>query len=321
MQIGIIFSIAPLMRFLTPFLFLKLFELTKKVLHISLFVMGVCLPFLYISIENFLFFGLLNIVFGVATGLVMPYVETYSLVVLKKERYGRARLFGSIGFMLVVLILAKILSDNYIGLHFISFAILASIIFALIISRDSSHFSNEVQEKDDFSLQKNLALWLSLFLMQVSFGAFYSFFTIYQVDHGVSLETVSYLWSFGVICEIVLFYFQAKFLKFDLLKIIKFTVAMSVLRWLILYLFPESLTLSYVSQSFHAFSFALYHTATLSFLYIMYKNKNLAAQFYFGVGFGLGGFIGSLGAGYFYGDHLFLFSALSAFFALVFLFL
>ncbi len=314
-------SIAPLIRFLTPFLFLKLFKLTKKVLYLSLFIMGICLPLLYVSIENFYLFALLNIVFGSATGLVIPYIETYSLIKLKKERYGKSRLFGSIGFMLVALVLAKVLNNHHMGLHFISFTILASIFFALIISKDKNYLFNKDKSGDDFLLLKHWNLWISIFLMQVSFGAFYSFFTLYESEHGVNLEYISYLWSFGVICEIVLFYFQAKFLIFDFLKIIKFCIAITIIRWLILYLFPDSLFLTFISQSFHAFSFALYHTAILSLLHQLYKNKNLVAQFYFGIGFGLGGFIGSLLAGYFYGENLFLFSALSAFFALVFLFM
>ena len=58
--------------------------------------------------------------------------------------------------------------------------------------------------------------------MQMSFGAFYNFFTIYETEHGISLEMTSYLWSFGVICEILMLYFQAPLLKNNLLNVIKF---------------------------------------------------------------------------------------------------
>ncbi len=314
-QIGIIFSIPPLMRFLTPFFFLKLFSLTKKVLHITLIMMLMSIPLLYLTIDNFTSFIFANIFFGISFGLVLPYIETYSLSKLKKERYGKARLFGSIGFMLIALILAKIFS-NEIGLHFIAITITASVIFAYIISGDDEHFNNKKDlNKEPFLLTKHAPLWISIFLMQVSFGSFYSFFTIYETDHGVNLDTVSYLWSFGVVCEIVLFYYQAKVIQFDLLKIIKFTILITAFRWLMLFLFPSSLLITYLSQSLHAFSFALYHTATISFLYILYKNKKLALQFYSGLGFGLGGFLGSLIAGYFYGEFLFLSSAIVAFMA------
>jgi PPP family 3-phenylpropionic acid transporter len=320
-QIGIIFSIPPLMRFLTPFFFLKLFTLTQKVLHITLIMMILSVPLLYISIENFIWFAIANIFFGVSFGLTLPYIESYALTVLQKDKFGRSRLFGSIGFTLVALVLARVF-DTQMGLHFIAVSVVLSSFFAYIISLDDEHFHNEIKEKKDgFDLKNHIPLWVSIFLMQVGFGAFYSFFTIYENEHGISLEVISYLWSFGVLCEIILFYFQEHIIKFDLLKIIKFTIFMTAIRWLILYLFPSSLTLAYLSQSFHALSFALYHTATLSYLYKLYSDKKLAAQFYYGFGFGLGGFVGSLVAGYFYGEYLFLSSAIITLLAMIALYI
>ena len=320
-QIGIIFSIPPLMRFLTPFFFLKLFDLSKKVLHITLVFMLASIPLLYLTIHDFYLFALSNIFFGISFGLVLPYIETYALSVLKKERYGKSRLWGSIGFALVALVLAQIF-DNDIGLHFIAVSIILSAFFAYVISYNDGHFSDTKDEtKSTFSLYEHMPLWISIFLMQVSFGAFYSFFTIYETDHGISLETVSYLWTFGVLCEIILFYYQAHIIKFDLIKIIKFTVFITAVRWMMLYLFPDSLFVSYASQSLHAFSFALYHTAVLSYLYTIYKDKKLSSQFYYGFGFGLGGFAGSLIAGQFYGEYLFLSSAVIAFMAFGFLYI
>jgi PPP family 3-phenylpropionic acid transporter len=318
-QIGVIFAIPPLMRFLTPFFFLKIFSLSQKVLHVTLIMMVICVPLLYVTIDNFWTFALSNVFFGISFGLTLPYIETYSLGVLKKERFGKARLWGSIGFTMVALVLARMLDGN-MGLHFIAISVLVSVYFAYIISLDDGHFNNDKEKESiTFSLLSNLSLWVSIFLMQVSFGAFYSFFTIYEVDHGISLEVVSYLWSFGVLCEIVLFYFQAHVIKFDLLKIMKFSIFITAVRWLLLYLYPDSLFVSYLSQSFHAFSFALYHTATLSFLYTIYENRKLASQFYYGMGFGLGGFMGSLIAGKFYGEYLFLSSAIIALLSFTFL--
>jgi len=320
-EIGIIFSIPPLMRFLTPFFFLKLFSLTKRVLHVTLVMMLLCIPLLYLTIHDFTSFAITNIFFGVSFGLVLPYMETYALSVLKKERYGKSRLWGSIGFTMIALVLAKFFTND-IGLHAITIAVVMSAFLAFVISNDETHFDNKKDAHDgSFSLSSKVFLWISIFLMQVSFGAFYSFFTIYETEHGISLETVSYLWSFGVLCEIVLFYYQAYIIKFDLLKIMKFSIFITAVRWFLLYLFADSLFISYLSQSFHAFSFALYHTATLSYLYTLYKDKKLASQFYYGFGFGLGGFVGSLTAGAFYGEYLFLSSAIIAFLAFIFLYI
>ncbi len=319
-QIGIIFSIAPLMRFITPFFFLKHFALTTNVLRLSLFAMLLSIILFYTTVDIFYLFALSNIIYGISSGLVLPYIETYALEVLKKENYGRSRLYGSIGFVLVALLLARLLNDNYMGLHFIAVTILASVFFAYLISRDARHFSNSPAKQTHlFRLSSATKLWISIFLMQVSFGAFYSFFTIYESEHGLSLETISYLWTFGVVCEIILFYYQARLLHFPLLQIIRFTLFMTAIRWMILYKFPDILWVIFLSQSLHALSFALYHTATLSYLSTRYSDKKLAAQFYYGIGFGLGGFFGSLIAGYSYGPYIFLISSLIALLAFFFL--
>ena len=49
-------------------------------------------------------------------------------------------------------------------------------------------------------------------------------------------------------------------------------------------------------------------------MYSLYDNKKLAQQFMFGVGYGLGGFVGALSAGATYGKYLFLYSAIFALF-------
>jgi len=310
-QVGVVFSIAPLVRFALPFFFLKRFKLTVKVFHTALWLLLASVPLLYLTLENFYLFCFAILLYGATASIILPYVDTYSLQTLSKEIYGKARLYGSIGFILIALVLAKFMQENYAGLHFIAITILFCVISAYLLTVDTN-FSKEEKSIEKFSVLTHKNLWISIFLMQVSFGAFYSFFTIYEKEAGLSYETISYLWTFGVLCEIALFYYQAKFLKFDLLNLMRFSIFITAVRWLLLYLFNDNIFILYLSQSFHAFSFALYHTVTLSFLYKIYHDKNLASQFYYGLGFGLGGFFGSLVAGWLYGEYLFLFSAVTA---------
>ena len=79
-----------------------------------------------------------------------------------------------------------------------------------------------------------------------------------------------------------------------------------------LYLFGQNVFMVFLSQSLHAFSFALYHTAVISYLVLLYSQKKLAQQFYLGISFGLGGSLGALLAGKLYGDNLFLYESLIA---------
>lgn len=320
MQIGVVFALAPLMRFLIPFLFLKHITLTKKVFHISLILVFISSLLFYVTIENFYLFMIPNLIIGAAFGLILPYIETYAMEHLKKDRFGKSRLFGSIGFMLVGIVLARELDSYTIGLHYYLFFVIQVMIFGFLITYKNKDFKQKKEKEESFDLKKVAFLWVSIFFMQISFGAFYNFFTIYETQRGISLEVVSYLWAFGVICEILFFYFQAPLLKLNLLKILKFSVFITVIRWLLLFMFPESLYISFISQSLHAISFALHHTVAISFLYTVYQNKKLAAQFYYGFSFGLGGFVGAILAGYFYGDYLYLYASIMALFSFAALF-
>jgi PPP family 3-phenylpropionic acid transporter len=121
-----------------------------------------------------------------------------------------------------------------------------------------------------------------------------------------------YLWSFGVIVEVLMFYFQGPLLRKNLLHVIQFTAIATSFRWFLIYLYPEDLTALFFAQSLHALSFALFHTAAISYLFTLYNNRKLTQQFFFGIAYGLGGFIGAFISGYiyeFWPEFLFLFSS------------
>ncbi len=320
-EIGVIYAAAPLIRFALPFAFGKFIALDKKAFYASLANLIFTGFLFYISIENFYAFLLANILFGASIGIILPFIESYSLKLLGKKTYGKSRLFGSLGFMITALVLSRFLEQN-LGLHVLFVNIILTVLVSFMIVAKNENFASRAKTKDKINLIKHLPYWLSLVLMQVSFGAFYNFFTIYETSYGVSLEQVGWLWTFGVCCEIVLFYTQASLLKrFSLGFLIKSSYLITVIRWLLLYLFPSSLGFTYLSQSLHAFSFALFHTAAFSYLHAIYKNSSLASQFYYGISYGLGALLGSLIAGATYGEYVYLISAfiaILAFFAYTF---
>ena len=315
-DIGIIFALAPLMRFITPFLFLKHIKLDQKVFKIALFLSIISSVSFYLTIENFFLFLINNALLGVCLSLILPYLEVTAISSLGKEKYGKSRLYGSIGFMLISLVLAKFLTQPYIAIHYYLVLNILTVLFALFLLRFDVQRKDSIL-KESFSFFKYWPFWMSLFFMQMSFGGFYNFFTIYETAHEISLEVTSYLWSFGVICEILMLYFQAPLLKNNLLNIIKICVAITTFRWVLLYLYPDSLSITFFTQSLHAFSFGLYHSSVIIYLYTLYENKKLAQQFMYGVAYGLGGFIGALIAGASYGEYLFLYSAIFSFISFV----
>lgn len=323
-EIGIIFAASPLVRFILPFLFIKGLTLNARVFNFSLLLIVLSALSFYLSLHHF--YALLgsNIALGIGMSLTLPYVETIALDGIGKARYGKARLYGSLGFILVALVLVKFLSSSYIALDFL---LAMTFITALVAFRLQS-IAPQTQRQEmevplnDIDLVKDWQLWVGLALVQMSFGAFYNFFTIYETDHGVSLDMTIYLWSFGVLIEIIMFFFQGKLLHLNLLNILRFTMLAAVLRWFLVFMFPTNLGVLFFAQSLHALSFALFHSAAITYLFHLYKNKALAQQFFSGISYGLGGLSGALLSGYIYElypEYLFLSSSVIAFGAFVFI--
>lgn len=304
LHIGILLASAPLVRFIIPFLFLQGFRLGQFTFFAALFLMLAGAIGFYPSLHHFYPLLGVNVLFGIGISLVLPYIEVIALEHIGKERYGRIRLFGSLGFIAVSLILVKFLTTPFVGVDFLIAMASATLIFgALIGIKEAKAPSSEClgsEEACRFSIQNDIPLWIGFFLMQVSFGPFYNFFTIYATDHGVSLDTTVWLWSFGVIAEIAMFYFQGPLLQGNLGRILQLTAFITALRWLIVAIFPNFTPLLFVAQSLHAFSFALFHSTAIATLFHLYKSRRLAQQFFFGISYGLGGFIGAIGAGALY---------------------
>ncbi len=314
-EVGIVYAAAPFMRFLLPFVFRHYISLTHTIYKLSLLftVLGT-LIFLQ-TIHDFWFYLIANLLFGASMGVSLPYVETIALARLSKHHYGKVRLWGSLGFMGIALLLGKILNTPTETLYYLCAMAIFTLLFGGFLTRYDALSQASAQEDATFSLRKHWAFWISVFFMQVGFGGFYNFFTIYETAHGISLEMTSWMWSFGVFCEILMLYFQGALLHRNLLHILQFSTLVTALRWLLLYLFPSSVTIAFATQSLHAVSFALYHTAAITYVFSLYTQKKLAQQFFLGIAFGLGGSAGALLSGKIYGEYLFLIEACITFLA------
>ncbi len=324
-EIGIIFAAGPMVRFILPFAFTRGLKLNAKSFNIALLIMISSSVAFYLSLDSFYKLLFSNIGLGLGMSLILPYIEVISLSHIGKERYGKIRLFGSVGFVLVALVLVKLLSEPSVALNFLISMTFMTALFGYVIVKNAHKTKKKEEEvEQDINLLADWKLWLGLTLMQVSFGSFYNFFTIYETDYGVSLDMTIYLWSFGVLVEIVMLYFQGRLLRGNLLLILQITTLASAVRWFLVFAFPQNLTVLFFTQSLHALSFALFHSAAISYLFHLYKHKSLAQQFFSGITYGLGGFSGALLAGYIYElypRYLFLSSTFLALMAFGFIYL
>ena len=302
-EIGAIYTSAPIMRFLVPFVFKKYFNLNNRVFFIFLVLTFLVTLLFFSTIHNFWLYLFINLVYGSVSGVILPFADIIALDKIGKERYGKIRLWGSIGFSAIALVLGKILDGYMMALIFLSLMALLTLITGLPLTKidAKSNNSQSIADNKNFSLSKFWAFWISVFLFQLSFGGFYNFFTIYETSSGLELDIVSYLWIFGVACEIVMLIVQGRFLNQNrLLQLILISIIATTIRWLLVAFFPTNIPLLMLSQSIHALSFALYYSASIAYIYTLYSQKVLAQQFFLGIGFGLGGGVGALIAGVIY---------------------
>jgi len=301
-QIGIIFSMLPIARFLIPFLFLRL-TINKKIFLISLIV-SILSSILLLS-KNFYLTLIAFFLIGASFSVIFPYIEKVAIEQLK-EKYGKTRVFGSFGFMLFGVIF------SYFKINFI-YIFICLMILTNFVSLYFLEDKNIKKEKNSLNFLIAWKFWIALILMQISFGGFYNFFTIYNLKHNISKEINGWLWAIGVIAEIFIFLIQHRFLKkFKPLFWIKLSIFLTSIRWLMFHFFAGNIPLIAISQLIHAFSFAIFHTSALLYLSSIYKNKTIAQQFYAGIGYGFAAFLGSIISGWLYGDNLFLYESIIA---------
>lgn len=325
-DLSIIMAASPLIRFLAPFLFVKYIKLSKNIFIFALILTIISTLFVYVAIDNFWMLLVVALFLGFGMSLVLPYIEVIALEYIAHNRYGKVRLFGSIGFIVVSLVLVEYLDNPYNAIHFLVLTAVCIAIFGLWVLSFVDHGVKENKPARMEGLEaffKDKYLWISLFLMQLAFMPFYSFFFIHETAHGLSAQMTIYLWSFGVICEIFMFNYQGPlFEKFSLIHLLLFATFVTVIRWLILFIFPENVTLLAISQALHAFSFGLYHSVAIRYLYTLYANKALAQQFFMGIAYGLGGLLGTIGSGVWYelnSETIYLFAAIMTFIAYILL--
>ena len=301
-EIGIIFASMPIARFLFPFIYFRR-TLSKNdyLLSISISMMA---PLLLLS-QNLYLIILSLFLIGGGFSIAFPYVEAIAIEKLG-NRYGKSRLFGSIGFIVVGISFSYMhINPVYLFIGLISMLSLCGLYF---LNDNTITFNNE-----PLDLMRYWWFWAMLILVEISFGGYYDFFTIYNLNHGISKENIGWIWVIGSLAEIFIFILQYKFISiFPPMSWVKLSVFITSFRWLILYLFPGNLEVVILVQILQAISFAIFHTANLIFINQIYENKTLAQQFYAGIAYGLAEFSGSIIAGLLFNHYLFLFESLFA---------
>ena len=241
------------------------------------------------------------------TSSTMPLSESLTLAHLAntKGHYSRIRMWGSVGFIVASIFLGYLI--DLAGISSLLWAILAVQIvlflltFSLTEARVASHHT------DIFSVWKILrhpaviALLIGCALMVSAHGVLYNFYSIYLASHGYSKGMIGWLWSLGVICEIVVFMLMPSLMRrFSLKAIILVSLALAVLRFAMIGLAVDHLVLLLIAQTLHAATFGSFHAATVEVVAKFFNGRHQAKgqAIYNSVTYGVGGAIGGIAGGY-----------------------
>ena len=260
---------------------------------------------------------------GIFFAPVISFLEAFTMEVLgaRKQAYGKIRAWGSISFILTVLVLGKIvdLFTIRIILYLVLAGALLQALAALPMPAGGRQKRLTPSLRPGVVARKEVLVFLaSAFLMLVSHGTYYGFFSIHLADLGFGGAFIGAAWALAASAEIlVMIRSDVLFKRFSLKRVLLFSFAVAVLRWLMLAA-SDSAALILTAQVLHAVTYGAFHMASILYIdRLMPENaKTLGQALNNAVTYGLGMMVGFFANGFFYeslGAHvLFAVSALTA---------
>jgi PPP family 3-phenylpropionic acid transporter len=265
----------------------------------------VCIFFLHSYFSFFIWMFVLHTILSSQ----MPLGETATIHALYKDnsfdqRYGRLRLWGSIGFITMVLFAGELFQRKGIELYPIVGVI---VLFALALI---TFFLHEPKMERRKMVKGELLIvlfnpdvrWflISGFFMIFAHAALYVFYSLYLADLGYDKFQIGLFWALGVAAEVIFFYFQNKLLsRLDAEVILQGAFGIGVIRFILIAFLPITSVLI-VAQLMHAATFAAHHSAATKLLQrwftspLQARGQAIMAT----VSYCLGGTIGGLCAGW-----------------------
>lgn len=308
-QIGVLMSLLQVTRIFAPNLWGWLADHTgRRVAVVQLAALLSLLFYLGVFIgDSFAWMFAVMVLMSLFWSASLPLVEAITLghLGVGGEGYGRIRLWGSIGFIIAVIVLGYVL--DYAPVRALLWIVLGLKVGILLFSRKIPEPKIIPHHTDDQPVWNILrrpdvaAFLAACFLMAAAHGVYYTFYSIYLVEHGYSKSVVGWLWALGVICEVLVFLWMPRMAaRFGLWHILLVSFALAALRFFLIGWGVEYILIIVFAQVLHAASFGSYHAAAVALVHQYFRGKHQAKGqgLYTSISFGLGGTMGGLMSGY-----------------------
>jgi MFS transporter, PPP family, 3-phenylpropionic acid transporter len=306
--IGVLLAIGQAMRVFSPPFWAWLADRTGarlELLRIALILSALCFSGLFFT-TSFAGLALVLILQSFCAGGVNPLAETITFAALRDAvaKYGSIRLWGSVGFIAAVLGVGYQL--DHAPPSAMLWSVLAMLIAAVLVAwtlpgtEVPAHGKGE-SVRGVLRRPVVIALFAACFLMSMAHGPLYAFYTIHLADNGYAKSSIGWLWSLGVIAEIVVFWMMPRWLSAVTLgPVLIATFVCAVVRFLLVGFFPEVVVAQLIGQLLHGATFGAYHVCSIALVNRWFGEAGRARgqALYASISFGAGGMIGSAASGW-----------------------
>ena len=255
-------------------------------------------------------FGVLLFMF-MHTSAMMPMSEAAMAHLVTQDgvfnarRYGRIRLWGSVGFLVTVTV-AGAFFERAGMYHFPAWTVATMLAVTLSVfclpDLKEAIPAHALRVNVMPVLRQRAVQWFfaSVFLHVLSHIGIYVFFSLYLDSLGYSKTMIGLLWALSVVVEIGWFFTQSRWLPRMSLPawLVLCSVAM-VLRMGLTASSAQVLVLLVVAQTLHALTFATHHTVCIALLsqHFSGRLRGRGQALYTVIGYGFPGVIGGLAGG------------------------
>ena len=243
----------------------------RRPIYISCNFISTAIWIFYFYTTDFWAMLLITIFYGIFYSPIISFLEAFTMDVLgpEKKSYGRLRAWGTVAFISTVIVLGRII-DLY------SIEIILVLIFSVSIAQAVISIKiPDIQIKKQASFSINVKVLLTprfivflfcAFLMLVSHGTYYGFYSIHLENLGYGNTFIGISWALASIAEILVMLKSNRiFNRFSLDNVLVFSFLVAMLRWLGLS-FAESPAALLLLQIFHAVTYGTFHVASILYI-------------------------------------------------------
>ena len=222
------------------------------------------------------------------------------------RRYGRVRVWGSIGFLVAVTSFGALLERFGIAVFpaFVALMNALMLVAALRLPRTHEEPAHDEPAPPVLPLLRAPGVaWFfaSIFFTVLAHSSLYAFFSLYLVHLGYGKTAVGVLWAVSVLVEIAFFWTQGRwFPRLAAERWLQVVAAVTALRFALTAAGGSVVPVLVLAQLLHAITFAAHHAACISMVQRLFPGRlrGRGQALYTTLGYGISGVIGGVGGGW-----------------------